>query len=236
MSEKLTLSGVGLLFFATVLAAGAAATAALLHFVFAAPVAFTLIITCLSVPALTLLYYIGFLLHRNPKKPVYLVPVKVLAMLSIAMSMVIVLDFILPTRTGHVPVEVKIKDGEKVVVHLGSYKQTVEPAGFPEIYEGQQIALEKTALLGRIESLRVAGSVEPGHTRPGLEKLLFGLAAVVFFLPVGLLKFSPDRNNAYHNMAGYFGLVVPSYVLSLIAFGLWIKLFLVHVFHTIDKM
>jgi len=236
MSEKLTVSGFGLVPFATVLIGGAAATAVSLHFLVGAPVAFTLIVTCLSVPALTLLFYIGLLMRTNPKKPGYLAPLKGFAMLSIAMGMVIVLDFILPTRTDYAPVKARIEDGEKMVLHVGSYRQTVEPAAFSQVHEGQQVALEKTALLGRIESLRAPRSVEPGYTRPMLEKLLLGLAALVFFMPVGLLKFSLDKEEPSRNMAGYFGLVVPSYVLSLIASGLWIKLFLVHVFHTIDRM
>lgn len=157
-------------------------------------------------------------------------------MLSIAMSVVLVLDFVLPTQTDYVPVEVKLAEGGKTLLHVGSYRQLVEPSSFSEVHEGQQVALERTALLGRLESLKASGSTTPGYTRSSLEKLLLGVAAVVFIVPIGMLKFSPDGQSPSRNMAAYFALVVPSYVLSLIASGFWIKLFLVHVFHTIDKM
>jgi len=236
MPDRLTLSGSALLFSATALGGCASATAALLHFAFDAPPAFTLIIACLSVPALTLLFYIGLLLHRNPGKPAYLAPLKGLAILSVAMSMVILLDFVLPVRTDHLPIQSKITEGNETILRFGGYRQAVNAAGFSSVHEGQQITLTKTALLGRIASLRAAGSVEPDYRRSILEKAVLALSALAFFLPAGLFAFTPHPNTPSQNMAGYFGLVVPSYIFSLVASGLWIKLFLVHVFHAIDKM
>ena len=61
-------------------------------------------------------------------------------------------------------------------------------------------------------------------------------AAGLFFLAVGLFIFKPREDNPSGNMPGFFLLVAPSYILSLIAAGVWIKLLLVHVFRVIDKV
>jgi hypothetical protein len=221
---------------AAVLAAGGAATAALLHYVAAAPMPFVMLITCLSLPAMTLLFYIGFLVWTSPKTTGYLLPIKALALLSVAMSLAIVLDFVLPSRTSNLTLEAKASDGNSSVLYMGSYVQSVKARPFKMVEEGDRLTVKSTPLFGRIESIAAAGMDRPGFSRSGWDKAMMVVAAAIFFAAVGTLKFTPSVEDPSRNIAGYFALIVPSYVLSLVAGGLWIKLLLVHVLQTVDRM
>jgi hypothetical protein len=57
------------------------------------------------------------------------------------------------------------------------------------------------------------------------------VAALLFFLPLGLYSFSPAKGKPLTSVRTFVMLVVPSYILSLIAGGLLIRLLLIKVLH-----
>lgn len=236
LTERISLSGWGLFLLAAVLAAGGAATAALLHYVAHAPLPFVLLITCVSLPAMTLLFYIGFLIWTSPKTTGYLLPIKALAVLSVAMSLAIVMDFVMPVQSEHLILQAKVPGGQYSILHIGGYEQAVDARTFNMVHEGDRLAVKTTALFGRIESISAAGMSEPGYIRSTWDRIVMISCAAVFFVAVGALRFNPNKDEPARNLKAYFALIVPSYVLSLIAVGLWIKLILVHILQTVDKM
>jgi len=227
--------GSSLLASAAVVAAATAATAFLFHFVARAPEEFTLLVTCLSVPAATLLLFLGALIGASPDQHGYLNPVKAMATFSLAMTGVIVLDFILPTALCRLPMKGKIPAGNKAIVYVGSYREYVPADAIADAQEGDLVDVETTRLLGKVESMSLPGQGWM-NVRSIADKASLAAAAALFFLPVGVMKFTPRKNDPARNMKAYLTLVVPSFILSLIALGLWIKLLLVHVAHMIDRM
>lgn len=236
MAEKLAPGNPNMFLFAGGVAAAAVTTALVMRFLVGASESFTLIVACLSIPATTLLLYLGLLMHGDPEGCDYLLPVKALAVLSLAMSGVIVLDFTLATNFRWVTVKGKIPIAGETVLYAGPYVQRVPAAALANVHEGDLVGIETTALLDRIESITPAGSTKAINLRSAWQKLPLAATALLFFLPVGMLKFSPRQGEVRRNVTAYLTLVVPSFILSLIASGLWIKLFLVHVVHSIDRM
>ena len=229
MSEKMILTRTGLVVVMAVLGAAALATAGLLHFVAEAPPVFVVLITCISSPALIVVLYMGWLLRHEPENTAWLGGVKVLAIASICMGALLILDYVLPTRFISETVVGKIPRPDEYVLDLGTREQPVSGEFYAEIVERDAVKLEVTQLFGRIRSVTGPGRSAAGFTRSSLSRFLIVAAGVLFFLPLPLLRFTPDPRNASRNMQYYVLLICPSYVLSLIATGLLIKLLLVNI-------
>ena len=141
MSQDVVLTKPAMMLLCVVVLVGAAATGSLLSFVLHASPSFVVIVTCLSAPALTLLFYIGYTVRYQPATTSYLAPLKVLAVLSVAMSGAIVLDFVLPARDTQMTVDAKIPSEETCILYVGSYKQTVDARRFSFVHEGDVLAV-----------------------------------------------------------------------------------------------
>ena len=83
MSEKVTLTRVGLVIIALLLVAGALATAMLLHYLAEAPLPLVMLMTCVSPAALILLLYVGYCIRTRPEKTEYLSALKLLGLAGI---------------------------------------------------------------------------------------------------------------------------------------------------------
>jgi hypothetical protein len=219
-----------------VVLAGAGVTGSLLSLVLHASPSLVVIVTCLSIPALTLLFYIGYMVRCEPTVTSYLAPLRALAVLSVAMSGTIVLDLVLSERDTQMTVEAKVLSGQMSILHMGSYRQPVDAQHFKTVKEGDVVAVRTTPVFRRIESISMLDAPSPGFRRSREDNAVMIVAAGVFFLAAGVFIFRPREGNRPGNMPGFFLLVVPSYILSLIAAGLWIKLLLVHVLKAIDKV
>ena len=99
-----------------------------------------------------------------------------------------------------------------------------------ELYEGSQVRLETTRIFSQVES--VTGVDNPGlvFRRSLWDKLIMLVGAVLFFVPLAAFSFAPRPDEPSRNMTTFALVVAPSYIASLIALGLWVKLLLVHFF------
>jgi hypothetical protein len=236
MLDRLTLSGKQVLGLAVMVAAGAAVTAFLLHFVARASEVFTIVVTCVSIPVTSLLAYLGFAMRADTGKHGYLVPLKAMAVLSLALAAVIALDFVLPKQTEPLRVEGKVKIGNRTELFFGPYRVTAAASAVKDIHDGDMVSVETTPLLDRVCSVRAKDGSRADYRRSAFDKGSLAFTGLVFFLPITMLRFKPDAASPVRNMRAYLTVVVPSFILSLIASGLWVKLFLVHVVGSIDKM
>jgi hypothetical protein len=228
MSEKVTfsLTRVGLLLIALVLAIGALITAGVLNFVVKAPPEFVMLITCLSPPALIMLLYIGWVIRNTPDKENVLMWLKVLCVLSLCMGTLIFLDYVLTPHTVVKIVKGRIPRANEYVIGLDGSEQAISKSFYDELVEGDAVKIKITPILKRTRSITGPKRAQPGYVLGRGGKILLALVAVPFFLPLGVLSFNPARSKPERNMQVYFLLVVPSYILSLIAAGLLIKLLL----------
>jgi len=236
VSQQPMLTKPAILLLCVVVTVATGATGCLLLFVLHASPAFVMIVSCLSIPAMTLLFYMGYMLRYEPKVTSYLGALKVLALLSMAMGVAIVLDFVLGVKHTAMTVDAKVPSGETSILHMGGYEQPVDAERFRFVQEGDVLAVRRTAIFRRIEDVSLAGNSEPAFRRSREDKGVMIAAAVLFSLTIGTLMFAPREGYPGRNMCGFFLLVAPSYILSLVATGLWIKLLLVHAFRVIDKV
>jgi len=239
MSDRSMLDRGSLWTAAAILGAGGSATALVLYFLARVDLPLVLVVTCVSLPALALLLHVGNLLRDCPHQSGYLLPLKFLSLLSVCMSLLIILDLALPLRTEAMTVNAVVPAGQSRILHLDGHEQAVAGELADDLLEGDIVTVENTRVFRRIETLSIpAAGARPGvvaYRRSGWDKAAMMIAAVLFFLPAGVLPFAPKPADVPWNMRMYLRLLVPSYVLSMVAMGLWIKLFLLHVAHTIDK-
>lgn len=221
---------VALLVISTAIAAG------LLYFAFSAPVVLVLLVACLMPGAMVLLLYIGYLLRHDPQRQGYIFALKGLALLSVAMGLLVLLDFALPTSTVTTDVKEIVPREDEAVLDFGVYRKSVPVIWQKACYEGLKAELEITPLFHQVDHVTLCDSGGPEFGRPWSARVLMIIGGLAFLLPVGLLRFSPSQDDPWHNTFGYFSLVAPSYVLSLVAAGLWVKVLLVHVFRTLPTM
>lgn len=236
MTEKVTLTRTGLALVFAVLVAGALGTALLLRFLGEADLPLVMLVTCLSPAALIILLYIGYLVRTQPEKRGYIVPLRVIGVASICMGLLVFLDFGLPTRTIKTNVLGKYPRGDQNIVHMGDYEQAVSRDFYDQLRDGKGVDLEVTPFFNRMVTITAAERVNPDFTRSTRDVVFMIVTGALFIFPVALFRFAPRGRNASRDMAGYLLVVVPSYIISLIACGLWVKFLLVHFLHVIDKM
>ncbi len=236
MSEKVTLTRAGLAIIALLLVAGALATAMLLHYLAGAPLPLVMLMTCVSPAALILLLYVGYRIRTRPEKTEYLSALKLLGLAGICMGVMIFVDFLLPAKTIHTNVQAMIPRGDHVELQLGRYEQNVGKNLAKKFFEGRKVTLEVTSLFDRIESVRLGRDTVPLLRRQKIGKVVMLIAGLVCLVPLMLFRLKLRPETPLKNMTEYFLVIVPSYIVSLISIGVWIKLFLVHVFGVIDTM
>ena len=236
MQDRITLTRGGLVGVAVLLVSVAMLTALLLYYVAGSPPALVILITCLSPAAMVLLLYVGHLLYSEPDRRGYLVALKALGVASICMGLLVLLDFVLPAKRISTVVRDAVPRGHEVLVHLGKYEKSIPADKGPDVFEGQPASLEVTPLFHRIENVEIGEKKEVVVRRSTVGKIAMLATGLLFLLPIGLIRYTPDANDPVRNKAAFFLVVAPSYVLSLVATGLWVKLLLVHGLHTIETM
>lgn len=236
MTEKVTLTRTGLALVFVVLVAGALGTALPLYFLGEVNLPLVMLVTCLSPAALIILLYIGYVVRTEPEKRGYIVPLRIIGVASICMGLLVFLDFALPTRTIKTNVLGKYPRGDQNIAHMGDYEQAVSRDFYDRLMDGTAVDLEVTPFFNRMVSIIAAERPNPDFTRSTRDVVFMVVAGVLFIFPVALFRFSPQARNASRDMAGYLLVVVPAYIISLIACGLWVKFLLVHFLHVIDKM
>ncbi len=236
MDQKITLSRFSLVAVAVFLVVGAMVTAILLHYVAEAPLPFTMLITCLSPAALVLLLYIGHLYLAQPEKSAYLVALKLLGLLSILLGVVFFLDFLLPPEEIPTNVRSTIIRDDHCIVRIGKFRQEVSPALQDRFFDGQNVRLKATLLFDRVEAIVLAGETAPVWQRSTGAKVGMIIIGLVLLIPLGLFRISTQEDPPRRNIATYLFMIAPSYILSLISIGVWIKFLLVHVFGAIETM
>ncbi len=236
MTEKVTLTRTGLALVFVVLVAGALGTALPLYFLGEVNLPLVMLVTCLSPAALIILLYIGYLVRTDPEKRGYIVPLRIIGVASICMGLLVFLDFGLPTRTIKTNVQGKYPRGDQNIAHMGDYEQAVSRDFYDRLMDGTAVDLEVTPFFNRMVTITAVKRLNPDFTRSTGDVVFMAVAGLLFLFPVALFRFSPRARNASRDLAGYLLVVVPSYIISLIACGLWVKFLLVHVLHVIDKM
>jgi len=236
MQEGITVSRNTLAAVAGVLVGGAAVAGALLHFIVAAPLPFVILLACVSPAALVVLLYVGYLLRARPDKSGYLTALKLLGVGSICVGLLLLLDCVLPPRSIPTAVRHLTRRDEGAALSLGKYDLDVPAKHAHGLFDGQAAVIEVTPVFHRLQSAKLTDRSQTLVSRSTSNRLGMTVAGLVFLIPLALMRFVPDRNDPGRNMVAYFMVFVPSYIVSLIAAGIWIKLLLVHVFHTIDMM
>ncbi len=220
------------------LVAGSLVTALLLRYVVSASLPFVLLITSLSPAALIVLLYIGYLVRTRGEKIGYLIPLKVLGIFSICMGLLIFLDFVLPDRNLTGMVVAKTPRGDENIIHVKGFEQAVPRSFYNELVEGSMVHMKVTRLFSRVVSITSASQANafPGYLRSTWSKVLMAILGGLFLLPVRISRFKPNRQDLSANTKAFITVIVPGYIMSLIAGGFWIKMLFVHVFQSIDRM
>jgi hypothetical protein len=152
---------------------------------------------------------------------------------------VVILDFVLPPQVLSARVEAVIPLNSRqdaLEFNLGRVPVDALFADASAVFEGQELTVKITSLLNRIDEVQAGKDRTIVYARPLNDRIMLLVAGAVCLVPLSLWRFRPESGTARGNMAGYLLLVVPSYMISLVAAGFWIKLFLVHVFRVIDTM
>jgi len=236
VQERIALSRNGLIAVTGMLTGGAVAAGALLHFVAAAPLPFVILAACVSPAALVLLLYVGHLLRAHPERQGHLTALKLLGVASICMGLLLLLDCVLPPMIMTTPVRHVTTREHVVAASLDRYDLELAPEQAHGLIDGHAATLEITPVFHRLLSAGLADSPHPLVDHSTANKVGMSVAGLAFLIPLGLMRFVPDRNDPGRNMVAYFTVFVPSYIVSLIAAGIWVKLLLVHVFGTVDMM
>ena len=234
MPERVTLSRAGLLGVSVLLGVGALGTALALNFIAKAPLSFVMLITSLSPSALILLLYMGHLLRVRPEKSGYLVILKGLGLLSIIMAVLVVLDLLMPASVRSGIIQAKFERGDKRIVRVNSREQAVSRDFYDAVAENDKMNLETTPLFGRVKNLATSEDNLAGYSMSDSNKVLTLIGGALLLLPLSVLHFVPKADDKLYNMNVFIFLLSPSYVISLVAVGMWVKLLFGHVFQSVN--
>ncbi len=236
MTEGVTLNRAGLSLVAGAIAAGAASLGAVLHFIVAAPLAFTILMICLTPAAVILLLYIGYLVSSGASKRHYIPPLQAVGLASVCLGLLIFMDLSLPVGTAVTKVTARFTRDGQALIHAGGYKEQVDAEFYNRTFEGSPVKIETTPLFHQLVSISSSELGLVGYFRSDVKQYIMVAMGVLFVFPVLLFRLVPKAKKIRRDMFTYGLVIVPSYLISLIACGVWVKLVLVHVFGTIGKM
>ena len=110
------------------------------------------------------------------------------------------------------------------MLDLGERTAKVDGSFYDSVAENDQVSLRLTPIFGDVEELHSLTDDKLRHNRPSGERVGRLAAAVVFLVPLTLFLFMPAADDPTRNMMIYTLFVIPSYIISLVAGSLWIKL------------
>ncbi len=236
MAEGVTLNRAGLSLVAGAITAGAASLAAVLHFIVAAPLTFIILMVCFTPAAVILLLYIGYLVSSGASKRHYIPPLQAVGLASVCLGLLIFLDLSLPAGTTVANVTARFTRDGQALIHAGGYKEQVAVEFYNKTFEGSAVMIETTPLFHQLVSIGSSELGLLGYYRSDIKQYLMVAMGAIFVFPVLLFRLVPKAQKIRRDMFTYGLVIVPSYMISLIACGVWVKLVLVHVFGTIGKM
>lgn len=224
MPQTITLTRSNVLLVAAVLVGGALVTGSILYMFVEAPLSLVFLITCLTPAALILVLYVGYLMHSDPAKSDYMTPMKILGMVAVSTAVLLILDVFLPPKTLRQPIQNKYKRDGQCMIYTGRFEQPVSRMVYEQTLEGGQVTVIASRIFNRVESMSDASTGHSMYIREPITEFAMVGAAVLFCIPLGLLKVKPKSDDVSHNMKMYFGLVAPSYIMSMIAGGILLQL------------
>ncbi len=223
MLETITLSRGGILAISAVLVIGALVTGLVLHFVVEASLPLVFLFTCLTPAPLILLLYIGYLVHTDSQSAQYLPILKFLGVLSIIMGLLILLDLLLAGQYLKLNVESKYQMDGEFLIKAGRYSQPLSEKIYNQIAETDQLEIIASLVFRQLVEMKIARGGEIIYSWPFEEKILQFVGGLIFLCPLGLMKKRPDPEKE-DRIKFFFLVIAPSYIASLVAIGMWIKL------------
>ncbi len=225
MPQTITLTRFSVLLVTSVLVAGTLLTGSVLYMCVEAPLSLVFLVTCLTPAALILVLYVGYLMHNDPVKSGYMTPMKIMGMIAVATAGLLIMDVLMAPKTLHQSIQNKYNRDGQCMIYTGRFEQPVSRMVYEQMLEGGQITVIASRIFNRVESMSDTETGYNIYTRESITEFAIVGAACLFCIPLGLLKVKPKTDDVDHNMRMYFGLVAPSYIMSLIAVGILLQLF-----------
>jgi hypothetical protein len=153
---------------------------------------------------------------------------KFLALASVAMGAFILLDFNLPRQHIIAPVTMKVPDVDGGgLIRAGGREATISAEVYNVLSEGDDVEIEHTPMLGCTTRAWPANDRALwADSEGGRSQLL--VAAIIMLFPLTMFLFGTNSEDPTHNMVAFALCIAPSYIISLVAAGMWLKLGLTH--------
>lgn len=237
MTDKIKLSDVQLLGIVGLIVGVTGAVAGFLNFYLHADLATTLLASTFTPGALILLLYLGHLVCTAPASKAYMKLLKALAGLSVMLGMLLFLDANLPANSVELAIKAKIPHSGGGQLDLGRYEVEVSAEVLDAALEGDPVTLKVTPIFNRILHAKFLRGADLESSQAEAQRRGMFVAALVFLYPIMMFFFSPRAELPVRtNLTVYFLAIVPSYIISLVAMVIWLKLVLVHFLGLIPRM